>query len=399
MIVILSGICFAQNVRYDTQFPSITTIGATPYLVANVTPPVTLAVCHSPANAVPCTNFATTFNGVGTACPNGAQDTPQPATTSACQPTGDSKSNIGFWAPAGTYDYTVCIATSCFGPFTVTLNTTSGTGFPAAQIGDIVRFNVNNDNNWDAVNAAINFINVNEVLGGCGNNAPNSSGIYGTGATRVLGPSGIVPTGIAPTNTVPAGCQMTSSSGASTVYLAGWFGYQNGNNSTLPIRAWYRTSFRLSVTATANSRYWFGLGTWNNGSGLGTNGTTFAQAGNTKYATDTPNSNTIGFRFSNGTDTHWQAAAITAGGSTTLVDTGVTPDGNVHLFEMAMNIASTTVTFYIDNVLVATISTNIPPTGTASQGDAAVDLFMLEDNKNVAAAVTFTFYDCHMSLR
>jgi hypothetical protein len=82
----------------------------------------TLTVCHSPANAVPCTNYATTYKGAGIASPNGAQDTPDPnALTSACQSTGDGQGNIGFWAPAGTYDYTVCIGLNCYGHCTITI--------------------------------------------------------------------------------------------------------------------------------------------------------------------------------------------------------------------------------------------------------------------------------------
>jgi len=119
-----------QNLfRFSEPFPSVTSLYQTPFLVANVPPnsPI-LAVCHSPANQVPCTNYATTYTGASAACPNGAQDTPDPSgSTSACQSTGDAQGNIAFWAPSGTYDYTVCIAgtVSCFGPYTVTLGGTS----------------------------------------------------------------------------------------------------------------------------------------------------------------------------------------------------------------------------------------------------------------------------------
>lgn len=127
--LILFCCCFvradAQNVRYDAPFPSITSQYTTPFLVANIAPnlPV-LAVCNSPANNLPCSNYATTYTSAGGACPNGSQDTPQPQ-PSACQATGDAQGNLGFWAAPGKYDYTVCIqnTTSCFGPYTVTLNT------------------------------------------------------------------------------------------------------------------------------------------------------------------------------------------------------------------------------------------------------------------------------------
>jgi len=86
-------------------------------------------VCTSPANGVPCSNFATTYNGAttGTACSNSKQDTPQPL-GSPCQAGPDNKGNIGFWAPSGTYDYTWCIGTSCFGPITVTLGSSASAG-------------------------------------------------------------------------------------------------------------------------------------------------------------------------------------------------------------------------------------------------------------------------------
>ncbi len=121
----------AQNARASIAFPSITSQYATPFLVANVAPnlPV-IAVCNYPANNLPCTNYASTYTASGAACPNGAQNTPDPQ-PSACQSTGDAQGNLGFWAAPGRYAYTVCLqnTTSCFGPYTITLalSDTSGT--------------------------------------------------------------------------------------------------------------------------------------------------------------------------------------------------------------------------------------------------------------------------------
>ena len=116
--------------RVEVQFPSISSQTSVPFLVANVPPnsPV-LAVCSFPANAVPCTNYTTTYQGNGAACPNGAQDTPSPnSATAACQPTGDAQGNIGFWIYAGKYDFTVCVALNCAGPYTVTPGSGGGSG-------------------------------------------------------------------------------------------------------------------------------------------------------------------------------------------------------------------------------------------------------------------------------
>jgi hypothetical protein len=108
---------FGQSlVRFGPyEFPSVSS-SSSPFLVANLSPNLpTLSVCASPANQVPCTNYATTYQHNGTACPNGAQDVPDPnATTAGCQSTGDSVGNIAFWAPPGQYDITVCISSNCF---------------------------------------------------------------------------------------------------------------------------------------------------------------------------------------------------------------------------------------------------------------------------------------------
>lgn len=129
-VLACSVLGYAQNVRYDQDITSISA-SSPPFIIANVPPnsPM-LSVCNSPANngaGAACTNYAQTFDSLGNACPNGAQDTPQPQ-PSACQATADSRGSVGFWAPAGTYDYTVCIQNTCLGPYTVTLGGSGGGG-------------------------------------------------------------------------------------------------------------------------------------------------------------------------------------------------------------------------------------------------------------------------------
>lgn len=119
-LLILSSFVLGQSVRYSAPFPSVSSTSP-PFLVANIPPnSPSLHVCSSPANGLPCTNYAATYTAAGALCPNGQQDTPDPQ-PSACQATGDAQGNIGFWAAAGKYDYTVCIGTNCFGPYTITL--------------------------------------------------------------------------------------------------------------------------------------------------------------------------------------------------------------------------------------------------------------------------------------
>jgi hypothetical protein len=266
-----------------------------------------------------------------------------------------------------------------------------GGGSGSAQIGDIIQFNVAGDGNWDSVNYAQVHSALYAVFGGTVN--PIQIGFFAG-----FGRAGSESTGtVNPTAGLGAGMRFFLPTGnASVNTLAGWRCSQNGNNSNIPILAWYRLSTRLQLDAVVGTpRYWHGLTTWNSG-GAGTNGA--AILGTTKFATDTPNSNFIGWRYSVGVDTHWQAVTITAGGSMTLVDTGVTPDANPHLFEITQNSGGTTLYFWIDRVLVATISTNIPSATPGNAGDGECSPFVSADNKNSGTtAIGTTTYSCLMS--
>ncbi|HEY9754983.1 MAG TPA: hypothetical protein V6C97_07480 [Oculatellaceae cyanobacterium] len=74
--------------------------------------------------------------------------------------------------------------------------------------------------------------------------------------------------------------------------------------------------------------------------------------------TDTP-TNTSGFRYSDGAgDTHWMLYA--SDGTIATLDTGVTPDTNVHTFQLVYSGSS--MTGYIDGVSVGTLSSHLPTT-------------------------------------
>ena len=132
-----------------------------------------------------------------------------------------------------------------------------------------------------------------------------------------------------------------------------------------------------------------GLTTWNNG-GPGTEGQLIN--GTTKMATDTPNSSTLGFRFSSSTDLNWKAVALTTNGSQTTTDTGVAIDTNPHKFDVTYDGA--TARYFIDGVLKATITTNVPA-GTA----LGVFPFWCGDNKNTATAIAGTMYWMTLGLK
>lgn len=280
-----------------------------------------------------------------------------------------------------TFHICTSVVVSCV--FT-SLSFTGGLPIASAQLGDTLRFNVRGDNAFDAVNYAQPISYIYSVQGG----QPVATGSMTTGLA-VLGSH----TSIIATATDGTGDQYASSALASTSTVIGLITGQSGNNSVTGMLAFYRWTLKIKIGNLTNVRYWMGLGCWNS-TGAGNNGVGIL--GTTAYAADTPNKTTLGFRFSAGTDTHWQAVAAVAGGSQTTVDTGVTPDTtNIHIYEMTTNPAGTSVFYFIDNILVATITTNLP--NPASGGDSWGDMFWTGDNKNSATSVSAIQYYMQLS--
>jgi hypothetical protein len=273
-----------------------------------------------------------------------------------------------------------------------------GNGFPStAQTGDIVRYNVNGDTAWDAVSyAAKQSVIYADLVGQI-----NEYGAIVSGVNVYAGGS---QGNVYPTTYVDAPArQLISLSSASTSTTIGISTGQNGNFGTIPFGSWYRWTHRFAANQTTNARYWMGVGSFCNG-GTGGNGT--AVANSTAYANDTPNKSTIGFRFSAGVDTTWQAVAITAGassGSQTTANTEVAIDTNPHTFEIIPVVSSAGVLsaylYFIDHVQVASITTNIPSGIYTGSCDPFGMPFWTGDNKNTANVVSGTFYYMTLSLR
>jgi hypothetical protein len=265
------------------------------------------------------------------------------------------------------------------------------------QVGDTLRYNVNGDNLWDAVNMVAPSI----IIYAVNQQSATSTGLGTLGycGNAVAVATGNTSNSVNPTATLAAGNTIASSASASTNTVIGADYCLNGSVSLLGITAFYRWSYRASIGSTTNARYWHGLATYNS-TGIGNNSANIV--GSTAYANDTPNKTTIGFRYSSGTDTHWQAVVITAGsssGAQTTVDTGITPDTNVHLFEFTTNSTGTGICFFIDSALVTSpcITTNIPV--ASGGGNSWGSLFFTGDNKNTANAVSETFYSMQISLK
>jgi hypothetical protein len=119
----------AQGYRFDSQvsqeFSTTLITGATNVLTVPAGP--IIAFCNFPANAVPCTNKATTYTSVtlGTSCPTSTQITLTGSNTCVASP--DSQDNWGVWVPSGQYSYTITIGGVNFGPYVVNFGVPSGT--------------------------------------------------------------------------------------------------------------------------------------------------------------------------------------------------------------------------------------------------------------------------------
>jgi len=124
---------------------------------------------------------------------------------------------------------------------------------------------------------------------------------------------------------------------------AGWYGstpYYVGRNAN--------GSFGLWLFRTTDIRLWVGF--HDGPSGL--------------TASDSPSGKFAMFRFSSiGGDTNYQCVCGD-GSAQTVVDSGVAADTHSHAFGVQINDVGSNVMFYIDKILVATITTHIPASGT-----------------------------------
>jgi hypothetical protein len=113
---------FAQGVgvRWDSYSWTTTTVNSAGTAVAPI-PGAVVALCNYPANAVPCTNYATSYTSaaLATACPTATPVVLQGTTT--CVSGSDPLGNFGFWLPGFTnYAYTLTVNGVSAGPFSFT---------------------------------------------------------------------------------------------------------------------------------------------------------------------------------------------------------------------------------------------------------------------------------------
>jgi hypothetical protein len=120
---------FGQAARWDYQVTTINQSAPQPggmYPVLAI-PGSAVQICNAPVNAVPCTNYATTYTSatMTTACPSNAQFT-RPG-SNVCVANADAQGGFGFWSSAGIYQYTVTTTYGSSGPYDLT--TSSGQAF------------------------------------------------------------------------------------------------------------------------------------------------------------------------------------------------------------------------------------------------------------------------------
>jgi hypothetical protein len=139
ILLLCASFAHAQTgIRWDLGAPgsagavAAAASGGLPTLLAQ--PGVTLAWCNHPANAVPCTNYATTYTSLllSTPCATNAQIVLQGSTT--CQAQSDFMGDLGVYTATNTvctvtcYDYTLTVNGVSYGPYVWTQGGTSSGG-------------------------------------------------------------------------------------------------------------------------------------------------------------------------------------------------------------------------------------------------------------------------------
>ena len=263
----------------------------------------------------------------------------------------------------------------------VTVASSAGS-LPAAYTGDIIRWNVNGDSLWDAVNGAYPS-HVMVAVGGAG--GVSQYGPHSTGLPSTVGTQSVV----YPTSSNPTGDKFSAGATASASPVVGICEGVGSNTGFGSFTGFYRVSMHVAIGVTAGSvRYWMGLGQF-------TSGSFGPPVSSTTYCFDVPYNPLVCFRYSGGTDTYWMAVTSTnnGGGSNyTAVSTGVVPDTNPHLFEIVYTGSS--YIFLIDEVVVATITTHLPSSATTF----GTVMFIQGDNKNTATAMNLTVYSMTQSI-
>lgn len=154
-------------------------------------------------------------------------------------------------------------------------------------------------------------------------------------------------------------------------------GFTLGSTTTATFASVRRVRALAKLNQITNSRMWIALQN---------------QGGNAFLTSDNPNEVICGFRYSAVTDTNWQAYCATSNVNFTTINTGFPADTSLHAFDFVIFPNASKVLFYIDQNLVATITTNIAPTNTIANP------MMFLDNKASGVAVSWRFFSMRGSM-
>lgn len=138
LLLLVSSFAFAQGGRYDNFTWSVgPAVPGTSLGTVVAIPGAKINVCESPANATPCTNYATTYTDTTLAVPCSNSTQVVLAGTSLCLANSDAYGNFGFYAAPGTYAYTVTYHGSSVGPYPIVIGINDGSSpsFATAHIG------------------------------------------------------------------------------------------------------------------------------------------------------------------------------------------------------------------------------------------------------------------------
>lgn len=266
---------------------------------------------------------------------------------------GTSASSSTFWRGDGTW------ASGGIGGFPVSSVT--------PRIGDTLRYNEYGDTQWDIVNGVPKYYSMYSNPSTITSSQGYSTNLTGAGTT----PSTIgTQASVIPTATEPVFQSSSRVATQSTNLAVGViFFNQGGPSGSVTLGTMRRFQTRCRLNNTSSVRYWVAVSDF------------AATIATSAFATDTPNLSYLGFRFSATTDTTIKAVAGTGSASLTVTDTGVSVDTtNSQLFEIVYT--TTSVFYYINGSLVATITTNIPAATVGVMGLA------VGDNKNTNTAMS-----------
>ena len=134
LLLLLMGIdAFGQASRYDWTVSTINQSAPQPggmYPVLNI-PGSAVQICNSPANAVPCTNYAVTYEDAAQSATCSAPTQLTRPGTNVCVAGADAQGGFGLWIASGNYQYTVTTTYGSFGPYDFSVGGVGGAANPA----------------------------------------------------------------------------------------------------------------------------------------------------------------------------------------------------------------------------------------------------------------------------